>query len=421
MQGQPHATPTAACGPLIRGDLVRQRPLRLQIFDFVRAVGTVPRARVAKDLRISPGTVSTLTAELIAQGVLRESQALADVETGARGRPPVALEVCPEAFVVAGIKLASGEHTGLLVDFAGRQLASVRQAAPPGPRPPAEQIDAIGTMLDRMLQDVGRDRSDLAALGMGVPGFVQNATGRIHWSHVLDVRDVDFAALASRRLQVPVTIDNDANLVALAELWFGEGREKSDFAVVTTEQGVGFGLVIDHRLYRGGSQLGMELGHAKVALDGALCRCGQRGCLEAYLADYAIAREAGAALGLPSEDQPPIPDLIARLQDEASAGNAPARSVFARTQRYLAVGLANVVNIFDPSLLILSGGRMRYDWMDPAALLTEMADFAIHTGQDLPPLVVHEWGDLLWAHGAAALALEMVTVTRIGQAREGVS
>ena len=419
MSARSGGVPAAACGPLICNDLARQRPLRLQIFDFVRAVGTVPRAQVAKDLGISPGTVSTLTADLIAQGVLRESHAAAGATP--RGRPPVALEVCPEAYLVAGVKLASGEHTGILVDFAGRQLASDRRPAPSGPCPPAQQIDAIGRMLDRMLAEAGRPRADLAAVGLGVPGFVQNGTGRVHWSHVLDGRGIDLAAMASRRLAVPVTIDNDANLVALAELWFGKGRERSDFAVVTTEQGVGFGLVIDHRLYRGGSELGLEFGHVKVALDGALCRCGQRGCLEAYLSDYAIAREAGAALNLPSEDQPAIPDLIGRLMAEAAGGHTAAQSVFARSRRYLALGLANVVNIFDPSLLILAGGRMRHDWFDREALLAEMADFTIDTGQGLPPLVVHEWGDLLWAHGAAALALALVTETQIGAAREVVA
>ena len=104
------------------------------------------------------------------------------------------------------------------------------------------------------------------------------------------------AAAASNRLGMPVAIDNDANLVAMAELWFGAGRDLSDFAVVTLEHGVGMGFVMNHRLYRGARNVGMEIGHTKVQLDGALCRCGQRGCLEAYLADYALAREATTAL-----------------------------------------------------------------------------------------------------------------------------
>ena len=84
--------------------------------------------------------------------------------------------------------------------------------------------------------------------------------------------------------------------MTLAELWFGAGRALSNFAVITIEHGVGMGFVSDNRLFRGAHSMGLELGHSKVQLDGALCRCGQRGCLEAYLADYALAREASTAL-----------------------------------------------------------------------------------------------------------------------------
>ncbi|MDZ7824614.1 MAG: ROK family protein [Ahrensia sp.] len=96
-----------------------------------------------------------------------------------------------------------------------------------------------------------------------------------------------------KKLGAPTYIDNDANLVTLAEQWFGKGRDVSDFAVVTIEGGIGMGVVLNHKIYRGAHGFGMEFGHTKMQLDGALCRCGQRGCLEAYVADYALVREGG--------------------------------------------------------------------------------------------------------------------------------
>jgi hypothetical protein len=179
----------------------------------------------------------------------------------------------------------------------------------------------------------------------------------------------------------------------------------SDFAVVTIEHGVGMGFVMNHRIYRGAQRLGMELGHTKVQLDGALCRCGQRGCLEAYIADYALAREATTALNWVHKDGQPINVLLESLYDHAKAGNATARSIFRRAGRYLAVGLSNVINLFDPALIILSGERMRYDYLYAAETLAEMDNLAINTGRPRPPIEIHAWGDLLWAHGAAALAL----------------
>jgi predicted NBD/HSP70 family sugar kinase len=155
----------------------------------------------------------------------------------------------------------------------------------------------------------------------------------------------------------------------------------------------------------------MELGHTKVQLDGALCRCGQRGCLEAYVADYALAREATTALNWIHKDGQPVQVLLESLYDHAKAGNPAARSIFRRAGRYLAVGLANVVNLFDPALIILSGERMRYDYLYAADSLAEMESLVLNTGRRPPPIEVHAWGDMLWAQGAAALALSVVTET----------
>ena len=229
------------------------------------------------------------------------------------------------------------------------------------------------------------------------------------------------AAIATARLGIPVSIDNDANLIAMAELWFGAGRQLSDFAVVTIEHGVGMGFVMNHRIYRGAQRVGMELGHTKVQLDGALCRCGQRGCLEAYVADYALAREATTALNWSHREGQSINVLLESLYDHAKAGNTAARSIFRRAGRYLAVGLSNVVNLFDPSLIILSGERMRYDYLYASETLAEMEQLAISTGRPKPPVKIHAWGDLLWAHGAAALALSEVTDALLMPARESAA
>jgi predicted NBD/HSP70 family sugar kinase len=175
---------------------------------------------------------------------------------------------------------------------------------------------------------------------------------------------------------------------------------------------------MNHRIYRGAGRLGMELGHTKVQLDGALCRCGQRGCLEAYVADYALAREATTALNWGHKEGQSIAVLLESLYDHAKAGNATARSIFRRAGRYLAVGLSNVINLFDPALIILSGERMRYDYLYAAETLAEMDNLAINTGRPRPPIEIHAWGDLLWAHGAAALALSAVSEAILAPVRE---
>ena len=406
------------CGPLIAPLSESLRPLRQQVFERVRAAGLMPRVQVAKELGVSPASVTTITSELIELGLLEEVTVPREGTEAGRGRPPVALGVRRDAHLVVGMKLSDREHTAVVLDFAGNLLASEAIPRQPVASDPDTLLAASETLLVRVTAAAGVTRSAISAVGIGVPGFVDSASGHVFWSSVLNVRSFGLARAASERLRLPVAIDNDANLVALAELWFGAGREMADFAVVTIEHGLGMGLVVNHRLYRGGQGVGMELGHIKVQLDGALCRCGQRGCLEAYVADYALAREASTALNRMHRDSQPVQVLLESLYDHATAGNTAARSIFRRAGRYLAVGLANVVNLFDPALIILSGERMRYDYLYAADSLAEMESLVLNTGRRPPPIEVHAWGDMLWAQGAAALALSVVTEATLSVTRE---
>ena len=405
------------CGPLIAPWSEQMRPLRQQIFDRVRASGLIARVQLAKDLGVSPASVTTMTSELIEAGLIEEVAVPRDLDSG-RGRPAVALGVRGAAHCVVGMKLSDREHTAVVVDFAGTMLADDAISRDPGPATLSEMLDAIEYLLDKVCAKAGIGRAALSAVGIGVPGFVDHTEGMVHWSSTLTERAVPLAAVAQERIGLPVTVDNDANLVALAELWFGAGRTLADFAVVTIEHGVGMGFVMNHRIYRGAQRLGLELGHTKVQLDGALCRCGQRGCLEAYVADYALAREAMTALNLNHKQSPSVPVLLESLYQHAKAGNVTARSIFRRAGRYLALGLANVVNLFDPALIILSGERMKYDYLYAAETLAEMQNLVINSGRPQPPIEIHAWGDLLWAHGAAALALSAVTERILTAPRE---
>jgi predicted NBD/HSP70 family sugar kinase len=405
------------CGPLIPPLAESLRPLRQQVFERVRAAGLIPRVQVAKELGVSPASVTTITQELIEAGLIEEMATSRGGEQG-RGRPAVALGVKASAHHVVGLKVSDQNMSAVVTDFAGNHLADHSLERRPSALSPSDVVGLIETLVDAVTAKAGMARKDLSAVGVAIPGYIDSPAGRVIWSSVLAERNVPLAAQAQARIGLPVHIDNDANLCALAELWFGAGRGRSDFAVVTIEHGLGMGLVLNHRLYHGARGLGMELGHTKVQLDGALCRCGQRGCLEAYVADYALAREATVALNLTHRDGQSMRILLESLYDHAKAGNSAARSIFRRAGRYLAVGLSNIVNLFDPALIILSGERMRFDYLYAADTLAEMENLCISTGRALPPIEIHAWGDLLWAHGAAALALSETTEQLLSAPRD---
>ncbi len=398
------------CGPLQGLPPDRSSNLRQQVFGHVRARGQASRADIARGLGISAGSVTALTADLIQTGFLHEIDD--QPREPGRGRPPVALAVVPGQRFVIGIKIADTRHSAVLIDFAGNLLADVTLPTPRARKPAAGLVDELAALVELVVAQAGCAMAAVAGVGLGISGIVEHDTGRVPWSPLIAGRDTDLAALVTARLGVPVRIDNDANVLTLAELWFGSGRDRSDFAVITVEHGVGMGLVLNNQLFRGSRGMGLELGHTKVALDGALCRCGQRGCLEAYLADYALAREAATALDTPPAESGHAA-LIAALFTEAKAGNAAAATIFRRAGRYLAVGLSNVVQLFDPALIILAGERMRYDYLYSDAVLRDMQALTLTEGRTSCTIATHVWGDLVWAQGAAALALAAVTDTAL--------
>lgn len=408
---------TVGCGPLFdpaqgQGQAL---PLRQQVFEHVRSSGQAARADITRALQISAGSATTLVADLIASGVLREVAAppREPAREMGRGRPPVALEVVGEAAFVIGIKLAFKRHTAVLSDFAGRVVATVSLASPDRRRSTQVLLDEIAELMARVVEKGGRSMADIGAVGLGLPGIVDKDSGLIRWSSLLHDVNVDLVAAFGARFDVPLFTDNDTNMLTLAELWFGGGRAKADFAVVTIENGVGMGLVVNNQLYRGTFGMGLELGHTKVHLDGALCRCGQRGCLEAYLGDYAISREAATALDREEAGGLDQDALLADLHEAASAGHAGAAAIFRRAGRYLAVGLSNVVQLFDPSLIILSGKLTQSDYYSEE-VLAEMRNLTLSDGRNRCAVEIRFWDELEWGRGATVPALTALTAKMVG-------
>jgi len=376
---------------------------RSAVLREIRRAGDIARVDLARRTGLSQATVTAITAELLRSGLIAEDQPGQRQPLSRRGRPRVGLHIRGEAFLVAGVKAAGGRISVALLDFAGRDRGA-HDCATPAVLSPGDFAAAVLAAVAEAAVLNGHEASDVRGIGIGITGFVDAPHGLVHWSAALDQRNVDLRAVFAAQTDMPVFIDNDANLVALAELYFGHGRGVEDFLVVTVESGVGFGMVLGGQVYRGTRGCGAEFGHAKVALDGALCRCGQQGCLEAYVGDYAVLREAA---GLPGLEGQPDPDrAMAALMAAAGAGVAGAAEVLSRAGRVFAMGLANLVNIFDPQLIILSGERQHLDHLYSDAVLGQVAGLIVKVDVPPPDIVVHRWGDRMWAQGAAAYAIE---------------
>ncbi|MBR9863032.1 MAG: ROK family transcriptional regulator [Rhodobacteraceae bacterium] len=384
----------------------------------IRQNSPIARIDLSEQTGISRATVTTVTAELIRAGLVEE--VAAQGTEMARGRPRVDLKIRGAAHLVAGIKIANSSLSLVLLDFEGNQLAEHSHVLAKTTLGTEALVAELARALGDMLAPLGKSVSDLSGVGVGIAGIVDVQQGLVHWSPSLSDRNINLRSAIEAALDVPAFVDNDANLVAMAEKNFGLGREATDFIVVTIESGVGMGIVINNEIYRGTRGCGAEFGHTKVHLDGALCRCGQRGCLEAYVADYALLREAsvthaGADALTGGTDEQRIEALLQRAHD----GDPVAGNIVLRAGRMFAMGLANIVNIFDPQLIVLAGERMQSNHLYAEEVIAGIKDSIVQVDQSPPEVVIHRWGDLMWAKGAAAYALEGVEEMAIASLRAG--
>ncbi|SMX44815.1 ROK family transcriptional regulator [Actibacterium lipolyticum] len=378
---------------------------RRLVFSTIRKAGRIARVDLARETGISPATVTSITAELIREGLIEETGPSQDNDLR-RGRPRVDLKVRGAARIVAGMKLSHQTIAVALVDFEGTLVGEACLELDRARFKAAELLPLFRRALEHAVSTAGMTMDALAGIGIGMAGTVDAAHGTVYWSPGLSERNVPLREMLMADLDMPVFIDNDANLVAMAEQYFGHGRGVSDFIVLTIESGVGMGIVVNHEIYRGARGCGAEFGHTKVQLDGALCRCGQRGCLEAYVADYALLREAATTTDF--ADRATTAQKLQSLVEAAQAGDETAKSIFDRAGRMFAMGLANIVNIFDPELIILSGERMQFDYLYAEDVLDGIRKSIVQIDMAPPEVRIHKWGDLMWAKGAAAYAIEGV-------------
>lgn len=384
-----------------------------QVIDTIRAAGSIARIDISTATRVSPATVTAITAELIDVGLIEEITPETPRQEAKRGRPRVALKIRGEAHKIAGIKVSHRVISVVILDFEGNDIVDHEMPLDQGRMPVQNLCLSIMTALSQACAKGDFDVSTISGMGVGLAGMVDAKRNFVYWSSSLNERNIDFGAALAQHAPCPIFIDNDANLVAKAEHLFGKGRNVSNFVVITIEHGVGMGIVIDNEIYRGTRGCGAEFGHTKVQLEGALCQCGQRGCLEAYVGDYALLREANITNGgIGHRD-------LGQLVTAAKSGDQMACSIFDRAGRMFAMGLANVVNIFDPKLIILSGARLSFDYLYSEKVIEEMRRWVVQIDAPHPEVLVHNWGDLMWAKGAAAYAIEEVSTSAIRELATG--
>ncbi len=322
---------------------------RSAILEIIRRESPISRTLIAERLDVSMPTVLRIVDELIDEDLVRPQ----GTTEWSGGRRRSLLEFNAEGHVVVGVDLSGTKMFGALADFGGNILHEVEisRHGMSGEESYHRLVELIKTLLaSPQLQ--GRR---LRGIGIGVPGVTLHHTGVVSWAPSLNWRDYPLKARLAEHFNWPITVDNDVNLAALGELWFGAGQNTRDMILIVVGAGIGAGIIVDGALYRGSSEASGEIGYLLPGREFLGRRYESFGALETLASGTAIAERARADLK-DQRDPAELESLVAEdVFNAARRGEAWARAIIDETVDYLAIAIASVSTYFDPELIVLGG------------------------------------------------------------------
>lgn len=357
--------------------------------------GPVHRAELARRADLSRTTVSTIVADLMARGLVAESAAAGP---GTDGRAKEALVVNPAAAVALGMDFTFDHVWVHLSDLGHREIAGAGQAVDTD-LGWAERIDVAADLLDGLIAQHGLDRARFVGAGIGLPGPIERSTGIVStslpdqpWSHVHAADEF------AQRLGLPVAIENNTRLEAVAESYSGAGKGVRDLMYVGLSSGIAAGLILDGRLYRGAVGAAGELGHTSVNVDGPACACGNRGCLVLHAGIPAVLAALRPHLGAKAS----VEDVLAA----AAAGDRACEGVLADVGQMTGRVLASLCNLLNPERIVVGGELARAGEVLLDPLRTAIRRYALTLVRDVDVVpAALDLGARAGAVGGAALIL----------------
>jgi glucokinase-like ROK family protein len=316
----------------------------------------ISRADLADRMGLTRAAVTLIINDLIANGIILNTES----RSTASGRPPVALEINPQQGIVAALDMGATHLSVALGDFSARILQEIEVPfrIEDGPEVCLRHANQV---LGELLHKRSLVSSDLAAIGVGVPGPVIAEKGMVMAPPIMPGWDrFPIRDTLQQKWGTIVTLNNDAELGALGEWAYGAGRGEKNLAFIKVGSGIGAGLIINQQIYGGTTGSAGEIGHLTVDENGPLCACGNHGCLEAFAGGHAIAAQARKLVAsgkrtLLSEKN--LDSVTARdVVEAARRGDLAAQEIIKRSGTFIGIAIAGLINLFNPSTVIIGGG-----------------------------------------------------------------
>ncbi|WP_141576305.1 ROK family transcriptional regulator [Actinomadura sp. WMMA1423] len=339
---------TKSANAPVRHATMRERNLAV-VLEHVARHQPVTRARLAELTGFTKTTVSNLVSLLEGAGLVRDG---APVHEGERGRPGVGVSVHGDGAAGLGLEVNVDYLAACVLDLARQVRYRHVVSSDNRGREPGAVLAALSALAGEAVAAAAGQGLTVAGAAVALPGLLDRENGVVRHAPNLGWTDVPVTGAPGLATALPAEYDNEANLAALGELWFGGGARFGDFVHVSGEIGIGAGIVVDGRVFRGAHGFAGELGHLVADPSGPACSCGGRGCLEQVAGQEAMLRAAGLAATRPAGGpRGSVSGLVERLD----AGDAAALEAVARAGRALGGALASVVNLIDPDTVVLGG------------------------------------------------------------------
>lgn len=341
------------------GNQTLVRELNLSAIMYrLRENAPISRSALAEMTGLNKTTVSSLVQELIEHQFVRE----VGLDSTGPGRPAVLLELNPAAGCIISSEIGVDYISIICVNFAAEMVRQHKEATSPD----MTQQAILARTLALLRQEVEAGRAmygPVLGLAMGVPGLVDRQTGTLLFAPNLNWKNIPLKTILCEQFDLPVFVDNEANLAALGEVYFGAAQEHGAVLYVSAGMGLGGGIVRDGQLFSGATGFGGEFGHMTMYPDGDLCNCGNRGCWETRVSQAALFRYIRQAItvdGRPSAlldmTGGDLNRLSVPLVVEAARGrDAVARTALDQVGRHLGIGIASLVNALNPDLVVFGG------------------------------------------------------------------
>lgn len=366
---------------------------RARIVESLKLHGHLTQVELAGSTGLSPATVSNIVKELAASGVLHTSV------TSRSGRRATEVTLARTLGLVAGLHFSSRHLRVAIADVARTVIAENHVPLALDHRHDRE-LDRATLLISDMLESIDAGFGDLLAVGVGLPAPIDPRTGMVATRGLLrGWEGVDVARALTQRVGVPVVVDHEANLGAMAESRSGAARGASEAAYLQVGHTISAGLIVGGAIYHGVGGKAGQIGHVTIDENGPICRCGSRGCLDTLAGGPAL-------LELFRDD--PAMQRLRDLLTRAESGDASSRRVIADAGRHIGIAAASLCNLVDPQLLVIGGELARAGEILLAPLRHALERSALSGSNGIPDVVQGELGDRAELMGCLALAIDSV-------------